>query len=233
MLSMLVALSCTKKSKDSSDDASGTAPIANSNGSSVLAAKLTADNCTDPEVSDVTAGVTFMRCDGTIAEGTKVDSAPASPDPWDVRYGVTVGSTTGKLKMNCRNMVDTGTWGALDTLSTIDDYNNGGAFPSENPWPGTDKDKYFCGYNDPAEPTWELASAAGASSVFVDKITELNWTRGTVTTPKDWDEASGGGWKWCFGILQQLESWRDHCWRLAPSNTERANDRLRPWNLRS
>lgn len=210
IFSGLIAISCTKKSDKNADDASVIAPPSNSNGGSVVAAKLTADNCTDPDLSKLDAGETFMLCDGTIGEGTRVADSPVSPDPWDVRYGVTVGATTGKLKINCRNMVGHydkdnglssdnggGYSGGSDVWDTVDDYDwNGSAtvgVPSTNPWPGGDE--HFCGYNSPTDPTWERVittpATSGDESVYRDRISGLNWTRGNDTSGMDWDSAEG------------------------------------------
>ena len=46
---------------------------------------------------NIKSGVTIAGQEGSVT------AAPAAPDAWDLRAGVTVGSVTGKLKVNCRN----------------------------------------------------------------------------------------------------------------------------------
>jgi len=89
-------------------------------------ASLAADN--------IRSGITIAGVAGNL-------TAPVAPDPWSVRIGVTVNGVTGKLKVNCRNRVNTGVYnydGALgsipqtgtatgtsiDIWDTIDDSNN-------------------------------------------------------------------------------------------------------------
>ncbi len=200
------------------------------------AAKLTSDDCIDPDLSLVSTAAQLMLCDGTLASGTYTPPTPdfpavanvlasdtvngvsgtytpPTPNEWDLRYGVVVGTTTGKLKMNCRNRVDTGTYNydvavddndldsigtgsnlagtSFDWWDTIDDKMVGdgdAGFPAENPW----GDQYACGYGSIAtegEKTWEHESGSGSASVFKDRITNLQWTRGDVVATKTWNVA--------------------------------------------
>ena len=183
-------------------------------GVTTKAAKLLAENCKDPDLSKLVKGETLMLCDGTIGEGTYEAAAGSDPDPWNVRYGVTVGGITGKLKVNCRNMVDTATWDNSDGLAgaeadvfdTIDDWNNDGNYPSTNPWSGGEA--HLCGANDPTDPNWVRVTTdpvtSGENSVFEDKITGLKWTRGDSTAVKTWDEVPGdagiGAIEYCDGL---------------------------------
>lgn len=65
--------------------------------------------------------------------GTTGTFEPPALNEWDLRAGVTVGPTTGKLRLNCRNGANlslydgtTGLGGAgLDYWDTIDDFSNG------------------------------------------------------------------------------------------------------------
>lgn len=64
------------------------------------AAKLLAESCIDPDLSEVLAGTQLMLCDGTIAAGTLV--IPAAPDltnltASNVKSGVTIAGVTGTL----------------------------------------------------------------------------------------------------------------------------------------
>lgn len=65
---------------------------------SASALKLTAQNCIDPALNEIKAGVQIMLCDGSIATGTLV--IPAQPDlsnlsSGNVRDGVTIAGVTG------------------------------------------------------------------------------------------------------------------------------------------
>ena len=67
-------------------------------------------------VSEVCSGVEYYDINGDRQTGTKSclsgsSSGSSSPNPWDLRAGVTVGGVTGKLKVNCRNAA---------TLATFD-----------------------------------------------------------------------------------------------------------------
>ena len=67
-------------------------------------------------VSEVCSGVEYYDINGDRQAGTKScssssSSGSSSPNPWDLRAGVTVGGVTGKLKVNCRN---------ASTLATFD-----------------------------------------------------------------------------------------------------------------
>ena len=146
-------------------------------------------------------------------------SLNASPDPWDVRHGVVVGSTTGKLKVNCRSLVNgydkTDGLSAIgpDIYDTIEDGET--SFPvSSSPW---NNDAYFCGYNDPADPSWErvsTATATGFNSVYKDKISGLKWSRGTSNDTKAWDEVAGGASNGALEYCNNLVHGGYSNWRL-------------------
>src|SRR5690606_31626928 len=115
--------------------------------------------------------------------------------PWDLRYGVSVGSVTGRLKVNCRstkgsyNNTTAPATAGHDIYDTVSDYNSNGAFPAINPWGSPE---YFCAYDsepDPDERVWEFVSGTGANAIFRDKITKLMWTRGNATTTKNWQNS--------------------------------------------
>src|SRR5690606_33653852 len=114
--------------------------------------------------------------------------------------GVTVGSVTGKLKVNCRNAVNssiynydgaiasiptsgvnTGT--VLDWWDTIDDYNNNVAFPApyskQDAPEDWDPDEHYCG-----DDNWEDVSVPG-DIMYQDKLSGLTWTsdQGTGSWP--------------------------------------------------
>ena len=192
-LAGVLSVSCKVENNTNTDNSESNATTVNSgtNSGSASSAKLTSDNCTDPDLSKLAKGESFMLCDGTIGEGT-FELAPAdvrsgveylgqtgtfagaSPDAWDLRYGVTVGETTGKLKVNCRNMAELSRWDlntdGLNELDTIEVASGGVTnISSQNPWSG---DQYHCGYNNPTDPTWERVTTtpatSGSNSVFLD-----------------------------------------------------------------
>lgn len=182
------------------------------------AAKLVADDCEDPDLSLLAIGESMTMCDGSVGQGS------LQVDPWDLRNGVSLGSVTGKLKVNCRNMVETSVWGSLDQNSTIDEYVNGGIddqpIPAENPW---GSDAFFCGYNDPSEATWELLqttpATSGAASVYEDKVSKMKWSRGNSSESMTWD----GALSYCDSTLNGLNNGQGHGgisgWRL-PTHKE-------------
>jgi hypothetical protein len=96
--------------------------------------RYTGSGDTDIVDTNIKSAVDIFGITGNVTAG-------ASPNAWDLRAGVTVGSVTGKLKVNCRNRVRSavynydgaigsiGTSGvssgtAIDIWDTIDDYNN-------------------------------------------------------------------------------------------------------------
>jgi hypothetical protein len=131
-----------------------------------------------------------IEIDNLSITGTYSGTA-VTVDPWDLRYGVEVAGTTGKLKVNCRNMANLSVFDYLnDSLvgvwDTIDDFNNNLVSPpSANPW---SDNKFRCGYNslDLGDQTWELASLS--PKIAKDLITNMLWTRPN-TNIFTWDNA--------------------------------------------
>jgi hypothetical protein len=262
------------------------------------AAKLTSEDCIDPDLSLVSTATQLMLCDGSIASGTYTPPTPdfpdpanvlstdtvdgsagtytpptpdfpdagsvlssdtvdgnagtlVLPDPWDLRYGTTVGSTTGKLKTNCRNMVDTATWdnsgslagGGADVFDTIDDYNGAAAaggtntppYPTTNPW---GSDEYLCGYSSlaAAEQTWERVVTApvtsGTDSVYLDRVSGLNWSRGTEPAANGdvtahWDNVAAATNTADMGTLGAIE----YCANLDLENASAGHGGITGWRL--
>lgn len=201
---------------DNCDGASSVASVNN------RIAKLNSESCTDPDLTRVSKSESFMLCDGSTGRGTLelvpediragVDilgvtgthACDPPPDPWDLRLGITLGATTGRLKVNCRNMAghydgNGGYTQGSSTLHTVDDNNydgsSAGSFPATNPWP--EGDANFCGYKAPSESTWERVtttpSTTGSNSIYLDKITGLQWSRGSDTTTYEWNDAAAAG----------------------------------------
>ena len=90
---------------------------------------------TDITAANIANGVDIFGATGSL-------TGAVAPDPWNVRVGVTVNGVTGKLKVNCRNRVNSGIYNydgavesipqttvnsgtAIDIWDTIEDYNGG------------------------------------------------------------------------------------------------------------
>jgi len=175
------------------------------------------------KATNILFGVNIFGVDGTV-------SGMVNPNPWDLRYGVIVGSTVGKLKLNCRNMVDIDIYDNVsglaavgaDRFDSIDDYGqSAGAFPSTNPWQVGDE--VFCGFNSPNSPTWERVITNpvtnGNNSIFEDKISGLKWTRGNSLGTKNWDEPNGGVGNGAIEYCHSLDHGGINSWRL-PTHKE-------------
>lgn len=237
LISMFTA-ACAKKSRQKESDA--TSQSGSRAGALSDVAKLAAADCIDPDLAKIAFSETLMMCDGSIASGTlRPDlsiiapgksllgvSRPAikAPSPWDLRYGVAVGGVVGKLKLNCRNMVDLATRSSesspavagADGYDTIDDYNNGGSYPTTNPWPGGDA--HLCGITSPAQANWErldtVPVTAGTGSIFKDRISGLRWTRGSSTADKGWDDTNSGAGNGAIEYCDSLDHGGIDNWRL-------------------
>jgi hypothetical protein len=133
--------------------------------------------------------------------GSLSNSGPAvTPDPWDIRAGVVVGSVTGRLKTNCRNSVNTalfnfdgslaslGNTGVLtgtqpDWWDTMSDQDNSGAFLPQNFPTGWSNNNYCDDQN------WELVSCPSTAECLVkDKLSGLTVTH-KAGTAKTWANA--------------------------------------------
>lgn len=135
-----------------------------------------------------------------------------SPNAWDLRAGVTVGSVTGKLKVNCRNRANGDVSGdsVVDIWDTIDDYLG---VPPTNVW-GNNTD---CGGVEAAagdDNVWKdvTTTSAGAASncatdgtrcTMQDKITGLWWSK--LQANATWNEA----WSNCQSLNHNGQTgWR-------------------------
>jgi len=157
---------------------------------------------------NIKSGVTIAGVSGTYIG--------VAPDPWDVRVGTTVNGVTGKLKVNCRNRVNSAIFNydgpiggiglsavnsgtAIDIWDTIDDMNNGSAGlpPSIVTAWGTNTD---CGgvgtavddnvWTDVTTTAGGVASSCTATATrctMKDKITGLWWSK--LQSPSTWDVA--------------------------------------------
>ena len=178
----------------------------------------------DIVATNIVGGVNIFGVAGTALGGPL-------PDPWDIRYGVTVGSATGRLKPNCRNtasLIDHDNQlgeaiAGLDFYDTIDDWNNGGSFPAQSPWDSTNDDEFFCSPDGGlvSNPNWEKVdttpATSGANSVYLDRISNTMWTRGSSVGNFAWDDANGGVGTGAIEYCAALSHGGIEAWRLPTS----------------
>jgi hypothetical protein len=167
-----------------------------------------------------TAGLANKVLSGnTVAgvPGAASGSGASASDAWNIRAGATVAGVTGKLKVNCRNGVNSSIYNydgslsgidgngvtsgnSLDPWDTIDDYNNGAilsVFPNAN-LPGSWTSDNFCGGKDTASTpddnavwrdlTTGTCDGAGKDCIFLDKISGLQWSE-LQGTSRTWPQA--------------------------------------------
>jgi len=152
--------------------------------------------------TNIKAGVTF--------ENLSLIGAAAPPN-WDLRAGVTFGSVTGKLKVNCRNSINStlynydGPVGSIpstsvntgfdyDVWDTIDD--SLGQPPSTGFLSAWSVPNNYCGGVDDAQPQnddkiWKDVTTGGCNATkcrFKDKISGLEWSK-TIQTGRTWPQA--------------------------------------------
>jgi hypothetical protein len=145
---------------------------------------------------------------------------------WDIRKGKAAGGLTGELVFH-RSMANTGNFnrtsgtGALsgvDVYDTIDDYNNGGAFPTQNPagWYQATGANWL--RNSVSDVGGGVSGVAGdgicngsEACVYTDRLTDLSWLRDDGTT-RNWESAiaycegltSGGYSDWRLPTQKEL-----------------------------
>ena len=160
--------------------------------------RYTGTGDTDITAANIASGLDIFGTTGSL-------TGAVAPDPWNVRVGVTVNGVTGKLKVNCRNRVNSAIFNydgpigsighagvtdgtAFDIWDTIDDWNYGAAgLPGDivTAW-GSNTD---CGGVGTAadDNVWTdvTTTAGGAASsctadasrcTMKDKITGLWWS---------------------------------------------------------
>jgi hypothetical protein len=154
-----------------------------------------------------------IKKDVSIA-GVEGSYSGASPNAWDLRAGVTVGSVTGMLKVNCRNRANGDVNGdqVVDIWDTIDDYLG---VPLTNVWGNNNTD---CGgvevtagddnvWKDVTTTSGGAASDCatdGARCTMQDKITGL-WWRKLQASDETWNTA----WATCAGLTYNGQTgWR-------------------------
>jgi len=125
-----------------------------------------------------------------------MDTDPSVISPWDIRSGKTAGGIAGSIVFY-KNMANTslfdrttGTGGVsgLDIYDTIDDYNNGSTFPTQNPggWTQTTDANWL---RDPQSDTDTNNVCNGTEDcVYKDQITSLFWIPSS-STRTNWEDA--------------------------------------------
>jgi hypothetical protein len=154
--------------------------------------RYTGTGDTDIVDTNIKSAVDIFGTTGNVTAG-------ASPNAWDLRAGVTVGSVTGMLKVNCRNRANGDATGdqVVDIWDTIDDLLG---VPPTNVWGNNNTD---CGgVDDPSssgddDNVWKDVTTAGTGAAscsgsperctMQDKITGLWWSKLQQST--DWNEA--------------------------------------------
>lgn len=139
---------------------------------------------------------------------------------FDVRAGKTIGGFAAKLAFN-RNSADTSSFnrtagaGAVasatvaDSYDSVDDYNNGGAFPTTKPatWPSLTSNWVRDAVSD-SDGNTECNLAE--ECVYIDKVTNLYWARSS---------GSSVAWEAAISACESL-SWGTYTnWRM-PSQKE-------------
>lgn len=146
------------------------------------------------DATKIRSGTTIVGVGGSLADcaadgtvgcvtTTTYKSANTSAySAFDIRSGVTVGGLAGSLAF-CKNAADTAFFdnsaapaaAGLDVWDTIDDYENGGTFPSMNAFSGVSG--AVCSASNWQDVTADGACDSGADQcVMKDKITGLQWT---------------------------------------------------------
>lgn len=152
-----------------------------------------------------TAVSTICSSDGEIdcITTTTFKSANTSAyNAWDVRKGKTIGGVAGEITFY-KNMANTalydrttgdGAVAGLDVYDTIDDYNNGGIFPTQNNI-GWDQAAGTNWVMDPANDNGMTGGTAsngicdgGEACVFKDRLTNMMWAKNDATT-RTWETA--------------------------------------------
>lgn len=141
-----------------------------------------------PDPWDIRYGVTVGQTVGKLKTNCR---EMASLPSFDSGY---CSSSSHHTEAACLGALETwtpdglGTVGVVDIWDVIDDANffDPSTLPTQNPW--SEGDEVFCGFSSPVDPNWERVITTPATSlsesVFVEKISGLNWTRGTATTTR-------------------------------------------------
>ena len=206
------------------DQPTNSLPIFTGEKSRVCSSETFIDGNGDTQVGTKTCGVAADLTNlsaGNIKSGVTIAGVSGTyigvaPDPWDVRVGTTVNGVTGKLKVHCRNRVNSAIFNydgpigsigqvgvtdgtAFDIWDTIDDYNGGAGtgLPGDivTAW-GSNTD---CGGLGTAadDNVWTDVTTAGTGDAscagsperctMQDKITGLWWSKQQSSSA--WDVA--------------------------------------------
>ena len=165
----------------------------------------------DITAANIADGVSVFGLSGSLT------TTLVTPDAWDVRVGTTINNVVGKLKVTCRNRVNTTVYNydgavgsipdrettagsTIDYWDTIEDYNNGAAGlpPSVvSGWTNNDCGGIEGSVNDvniwkdittTDGTTQSTCATTAAACTMKDKITRLEWSK-IRGTSRTWPQA--------------------------------------------
>lgn len=172
----------------------------------------------------VTGSIGF--CDESLSEQCLATSdmpAFGLPEATDLRQSVRMGSVTGTIKTNCKNLADLTTFDNINppAIVGLDPYDNIDSFLvvprliTENPW-STDNSCLPADLSSSVS-SWEKAETTvvenGSGTIFFNHISKTQWTRGDDTSLREWDENIGGVGNGALNYCDELvhggiENWR-------------------------
>ena len=165
----------------------------------------------DITAANIADGVSVFGLSGSLT------TTLVTPDAWDVRVGTTINNVVGKLKVTCRNRVNSAVYNydgavgsipdrettagsTIDYWDTIEDYNNGAAGlpPSVvSGWTNNDCGGIEGSVNDvniwkdittTDGTTQSTCATTAAACTMKDKITRLEWSK-LRGTSRTWPQA--------------------------------------------
>lgn len=145
---------------------------------------------------------------GNIKNGVSIYGVSGSfvalpPDVlWDVVHTASIAGVKGRVKPNCRNQANYDFFGPHDVAAdekaylSIDDYNGGGAFPSDNPWGATTDDLCEADVwldvsydNDAGQNASCVPGSSTIACMYKDRISNLTW-HDAPSSSRSWSQAT-------------------------------------------
>lgn len=147
--------------------------------------RFTAAGSSELKPSNIRFGKTIFGVAGTLNE---VNDGDINAN--DVRKGVVIGPTTGKIPANCRNLAKLASFSytplpgkeGVDPFDVVPDY----VYPTENPWP--EGSAVVCNGDQWQELSTSCAGAV-TDCVFKHRATPLRWS-GYTDVAGTWDTAN-------------------------------------------
>ena len=191
----------------------------------------------DPDIAstNIANGINFFGTTGSLIGGStctsdgqqncvtnfrykSVDTDPAFLSMWDIRAGKTVGGISGNLHFY-KNMASTTLYNrntgtasnaSLDIYDTIDDYNNNGTFPNQNPWPAPMISPGMNWVRDIQSDSDMSNTCNGAEDcVYRDMVTHMLWSKDDATV-RNWEASI----TYCHGLNSSNFGGYSSGWRL-------------------